>query len=156
MVRKIVNRSDVAQTPHGRKRRPVSRPSGTHFRLVKEVDGPASAPFDYQPATRVLYGCGAIRRLGEVGRDLGGRRVLVVTDPHLVAAGHVAHGVESLLDAQLEPVVFDGAEENPTTRHVAACVAFAREQRVDLIVGLGGGSSMDCARGCNFVLTNGG
>jgi alcohol dehydrogenase len=112
--------------------------------------------FDYQPTTRVVYGTGSVRRLGELARELDGRRVLVVSDTHLVAAGHVQRAVESLRGAGLEPAVFDGAEENPTTRHVATCVELAREHRVDLIVGLGGGSSMDCAKGCNFILTNGG
>ena len=156
MVRKLVHRSGVARTPHGRRRRPVSRPFRTEFRVGRELYGPVSAAFDYQPTTHVVFGCRTIGRLGEVARELGGRRVLVVTDPHLVAAGHVAHGVESLRDAGLELVVFDGVEENPTTRHVEACAAFARQHAVDLIVGLGGGSAMDCAKGCNFVLTNGG
>ena len=112
--------------------------------------------FDYQPLTRVVFGGGSIERLGQLAAELGGRRVLVVTDEHLVAAGHVARAVESLRGAGLEPLVFDGAEENPTTRHVQQCVEFARKHRTDLIVGLGGGSSMDCAKGCNFILSNGG
>jgi alcohol dehydrogenase len=52
--------------------------------------------------------------------------------------------------------VFDGVEENPTTEHVDRGLAVAREHRVDSIVGLGGGSSLDCAKGINFLHTNGG
>jgi len=51
---------------------------------------------------------------------------------------------------------FDRVEENPSTRCVDACLETARRGAVDAIVGLGGGSSMDTAKGCNFLLTNGG
>src|SRR5207248_2117751 len=50
----------------------------------------------------------------------------------------------------------DDVEENPTSRHVEAGEAFARKHRVDFLVAVGGGSSMDCAKGVNFLLTNGG
>lgn len=113
-------------------------------------------PFDYQPRTRVVFGAGAIDRLGELSRELGGRRALVVSDPGIVAAGHVERAMESLQAAGLHAGLFDGVEENPTTRHVEAGLEVARQQDVDLLVGLGGGSSMDCAKGINFLLTGGG
>jgi alcohol dehydrogenase len=116
----------------------------------------SNGKFDFQPFTRVVFGVGAIDQIGQLSREYGGRRVLVVSDPHIVAAGHVARGVAALHAAGLEAIVFDAVEENPTTRHVDQCVAFARQQRIDLLVGLGGGSSMDCAKGCNFIVTNGG
>src|SRR5262249_11761793 len=56
----------------------------------------------------------------------------------------------------LQTFLFDGVEESPTTRHVRAGVEFARASRIDFIVAVGGGSSMDCAKGINFLLTNGG
>src|SRR4051795_11662780 len=56
----------------------------------------------------------------------------------------------------METFLFDTVEENPTTKHVHACLDFARRSRVDFIVAVGGGSSMDCAKGVNFLLTNGG
>jgi alcohol dehydrogenase len=52
--------------------------------------------------------------------------------------------------------LFDGVGENPTTRHVDAGLSVARDFRPDLIVGLGGGSSMDCAKGVNFLYSCGG
>lgn len=113
-------------------------------------------PFDHQPRTRLIYGSGAISQIGERARELGGRRVLVVTDPGIVAAGHIAPAVAHLQQAGIEVSVFDGVRENPTTAHVAECVAAARAHQADLIIGLGGGSSMDTAKGCNFILTNGG
>ena len=53
-------------------------------------------------------------------------------------------------------VIYDQARENPTTRDVDLCVAVAKQASVDTLVGLGGGSSMDTAKGCNFIVTNGG
>jgi alcohol dehydrogenase len=113
-------------------------------------------PFDYQPRTRVVFGPGTLDQLGTIAQSLNGRRVLVVSDPGIVAAGYAARAISLLEAAGLEAHLFDGVEENPTTRHVEAGLNTARQHDVDLLVGLGGGSSMDCAKGVNFVLTNGG
>jgi len=82
--------------------------------------------------------------------------VLVVTDPGIVRAGHALRAVQYLKDSGLSVVVFDQVRENPTTEDVEACLAVARTGRVDLIIGLGGGSSIDTAKACNILLTNGG
>ena len=73
-----------------------------------------------------------------------------------MAAGHVERALDSLQNAGLEVTIFDGVEENPTTLHVDAGVKVARNHSIDFLVGLGGGSAMDCAKGINFILTNGG
>jgi alcohol dehydrogenase len=112
--------------------------------------------FDYQPRTRLVYGNDSIQHVGQLARELDARRVLLVTDPGLVAAGHPDRVQTLLRDAGLDVVVFDLVRENPTTRCVDDCLAIARDGRIDTIVGLGGGSSMDTAKGCNFLLTNGG
>jgi alcohol dehydrogenase len=120
--------------------------------------------FDFRSATRVVCGRGAIGRLGEMTLSAASRepsaadplRVLVVADPGIVAAGHARRGIEALEAAGMRAILFDGVRENPTTEHVDRGVAFACEHRIELIVGLGGGSSMDCAKGINFLLTNGG
>jgi alcohol dehydrogenase len=113
-------------------------------------------PFDYQPQTRVVFGPGSVDRLGELARGLGGRRAFLVTDRGLASAGHETHGIEALRSAGLEVVVFDEVTPDPTTDDVNRALAVAERSNVDLIVGLGGGSSMDCAKGANFLLTNGG
>jgi alcohol dehydrogenase len=82
--------------------------------------------------------------------------VLLVTDRGLEDAGHPQRAVASLQGAGLEVFVFDEVEQNPTSRHVEAGVAFARPLGIDLIVSVGGGSAMDCAKGINFILSNGG
>jgi alcohol dehydrogenase len=104
----------------------------------------------------VVFGAGTLARLGELAREVGGTRVLVVTDPGLEKAGHPQRAVQFLGEAGLTPFLFDGVEENPTSQHVEAGLEFARSRQIDLLVSVGGGSAMDCAKGINFLLTNGG
>lgn len=106
--------------------------------------------------TQVLFGPGTSKRLGELARALGGQRVLLVTDQGLAQAGHERHAVESLEAAGLQVTVFDEVRHDPTSDDVENGLGVARAANIDLIVGLGGGSSMDCAKGINFLLTNGG
>jgi alcohol dehydrogenase len=122
---------------------------------------PGAAPtplpsFDFHPLTRVVSGAGTLARLGALARELGGSRALLVTDPGLEAAGHPQRAMASLREAGLEAFLFDGVEENPSTRHVEAGLEAAKGNDVNLLVAVGGGSAMDCAKGINFLLTNGG
>src|SRR5438093_583480 len=112
--------------------------------------------FDFLPPTRVVFGVGSLNRLGELTHELGGNRVLVVTDPGLETPGHPQRAVASLNEAGLEAFVFDQVEENPTTRHVNQGTTFAQKHDIDFLVAVGGGSAMDCAKGINFLLTNSG
>lgn len=113
-------------------------------------------PFDYQPRTRIVFGPDKIDTLGALAGELGARRVLLVSDPGIVRAGHVERAMASLAAAGLDAQLFDGVQENPTTDNVDAGVAVAADYAPELIVGLGGGSSMDCAKGINFIHTGGG
>jgi alcohol dehydrogenase len=112
--------------------------------------------FDFQPLGRVIFEPGALNRLGEAVRSVGGGRVLLVTDPGLEHAGHPQRATRVMREAGLEVFTFDGVRENPTEREVGEGVVFARTHHIDCIVAVGGGSSMDCAKGINFILTNGG
>lgn len=118
----------------------------------------STAPFafDWQPRTRLIFGPDTLERVGEIARDLGGRRALLVTDAGIVKAGHAGRAVGFIAAAGLHVDVYDAVRENPSTVDVAQCVDTARDANVDIIIGLGGGSSMDTAKGCNFILTNGG
>ena len=105
---------------------------------------------------KVAFGAGSLLQLGPIAKDQGASRVLLVTDPGIREAGHVEAAVRSLYKAAIPVRVFDGVSENPTTLDVGKGLLIAREFRPDLIVGLGGGSAMDCAKGVNLLLTNGG
>jgi alcohol dehydrogenase len=113
-------------------------------------------PFDFNLRTRIVFGPGAIRRLGELSSELGARRALVVSDAGILAAGHAQRGLDALEHAGIETHLFCDVHQNPTTADVENGVRLARRYDPQLIIGLGGGSSMDCAKGINFVFSNGG
>ncbi|MGD1091967.1 MAG: iron-containing alcohol dehydrogenase [Bryobacteraceae bacterium] len=112
--------------------------------------------FDFRPRTRVVFGAGEFARLGELARELGGTRCLLVADQGMVDAGYVQEAVRALRARRMDVFAFHNFGPNPTSAMVEAGRAYAEPQGVNLIVGLGGGSSMDCAKAINFVLTNGG
>jgi alcohol dehydrogenase len=115
-----------------------------------------SALSDSVTRPRIIAGVGCLTRLGELAREIGGTRVLLVTDQGIVAAGHAARVQQALEAVGITVSLYDRVRENPTTVDVDACLAVAKKANVDLIIGLGGGSAMDTAKGCNFLLTNGG
>jgi alcohol dehydrogenase len=115
-----------------------------------------SVPFDYQARTRLFFGAGCVERVGELAREMGAKKILLVTDEGIVAAGHAERVQRLLTSAGVKVALFGKARENPTTRDVDECLATAKSAGIDTILGLGGGSSMDTAKGCNFLLTNGG
>ncbi len=112
--------------------------------------------FEFHAATRIVFGPGSLDRLGSLVRELGGTRVLLVTDPGICSVGHAARAADCLVSAGVRVHIFDGVAENPTTDHVEHGRREADAFRPDVIVGLGGGSAMDCAKGINFIYTNGG
>ena len=112
--------------------------------------------FDFQPRTRIVFGAGAIKRLGELAFELQFRRTLLVADRGLVASGHVDEALEPLRQSGIEVIRFHDFDVNPDSAVIEAGCAFALPLRFDSIIALGGGSSLDCAKGINFLLTNGG
>jgi alcohol dehydrogenase len=113
-------------------------------------------PFDFRPRTRVLFGAGEFSRLGEVARELGGTKCLLVADRGMVDRGYAQEAARTLKARRMEVVAFHDFKPGPTVDMVDAGAAFAAPHSVNLIVGLGGGSSLDCAKAINFVVSNGG
>lgn len=112
--------------------------------------------FDFHSRTRVIFGVGAFERLGEVARDLAFNRTLLVADAGMVACGYAADTGRLLASAGIEVFPFHEFGENPDTQMVEAGRAFAEANGIDSILALGGGSSLDCAKGIGFVLAGGG
>jgi alcohol dehydrogenase len=112
--------------------------------------------FEFEFPTRLVFGSGTINRIGEVTRGLDCSRPLLVADPGIRDAGHVDAVVNLLTDAGLNVEVFDQFGVNPDSTMVDRGVSFATSLNRDSIIGLGGGSSLDCAKGINLILTNGG
>jgi alcohol dehydrogenase len=112
--------------------------------------------FEFDLRTRVVFGAGTLVRLGELARELGFRRTLLVSDKGLLAAGIVDRAKASLAEAGIESCSFHDFDPSPDMQMVESGRLYAASQNIDSIVALGGGSSLDCAKGINFVLTNGG
>ena len=104
----------------------------------------------------MIFGSWSNQRLGELAYELDFRRTLLVADRGLVASGHVDEALVPLRRAGIEVAGFHDFEVNPDTQMVEAGRKFAAALEIDSIIGLGGGSSLDCAKGINFLLTNGG
>ncbi|MEL6109488.1 MAG: iron-containing alcohol dehydrogenase [Planctomycetota bacterium] len=113
-------------------------------------------PFDAVSRTRIVFGRGVFARLGELAAEYRPRCVLVVSDPGIVEAGHFSAGVELLREQGLRVESFHDFGENPTSAMVDKGVEYAASVKPDLLIGLGGGSSMDCCKGINFVYSGGG
>ena len=104
----------------------------------------------------MVSGEGSIDRLGALARELGFSRALLVADAGLVKAGHLEHARASLESADVHAIEFSDFGPNPDADMLEAGRRYAEGRRIDSIIGLGGGSSLDCAKGINFLLTQGG
>lgn len=111
-------------------------------------------PTDARPSPRIIFGPGRLAELPDCLAFLRVTNVLIVTDPGIVAAGHVARATALLTVAGIRATVFEGSHMNPTETDIEACRDFAKSIKPDALIGLGGGSSMDTAKGCNFLLHN--
>lgn len=111
---------------------------------------------DLQLRTRIVSGVGSLSQLGGLARQCAMTKILLVTDPGLLACGHAERARQSLMAEGLQVGLFSQVIENPTALEVEACHRQAQELGCDGLVGLGGGSSLDTARACNFLLTQGG
>lgn len=112
--------------------------------------------FRFGPMARIVFGVGKAREAGALARELDGTAALVMTDAGLSRLGLTQPIEESLRDAGLRVEVFDGVVTEPTLASVEAAVARYRERGCDLIVAVGGGSSMDSAKAVSLLIGNGG
>ena len=110
----------------------------------------------YQSPTRLVQRLGAIKELGTEAGLLGMRRPLLVTDAGVKAAGLLDTALEALRGSDVEPVVFDKVKANPGVDLVDAGAAEYRAQGCDGLVAIGGGSSMDTAKGIGVVAVHDG
>lgn len=111
---------------------------------------------DFEHRTRLIYGVGSVEQLGVLSRQLGSQRALVVSDSGVVAAGHFQRAMDALVTAGVQAESFLDVHENPTSVDVQAGLETAQQARPDLLIGIGGGSAMDCTKGINFLYSCGG
>jgi choline dehydrogenase len=110
----------------------------------------------YQSPTRVVHGVGAIGSLGDEAGRLGVRRPMVVTDPGIAKAGILDEALAALRGAGLDPIAFDEVRANPPIALIDRGADIYRKEGADGLIGLGGGSSIDTAKGIGVVAEHGG
>ena len=111
---------------------------------------------DLNCSTLILHEPGTLDQIGVYASSWSCCRALIVSDPGIVATGHPQRAIHYLQQAGIQTQLFTDVHENPSTDDVQRGVGIADEFQPDLLIGLGGGSSMDCAKGINFLYCGGG
>lgn len=113
-----------------------------------------SMKFNYYLPTNILFGAGRIVELGKVTSQYG-KRVFIVTGRSSTKRTGLLNQAIALLEAEgIEVTVFDRIEQNPLTTVVYEGAHMAKKEKCEVIVGLGGGSIMDAAKGIAFMAEN--
>ncbi len=107
-------------------------------------------------APEIVFGPGALAELGHCTARLGARRPFLVTDPGLIEAGWVDEAVAYLRQSELHPALWHDVTPNPKDHEIEAAFARYAENGSDVIIGLGGGSCIDAAKGVAILSGNGG
>ncbi len=106
--------------------------------------------------TKIFSGRGAISDLGDVARELGAHKCLLVADPELERHGTIEAAVTSLRKAGIHVETSLKIEPEPYLDNADDAAVIGREMEADLVVGVGGGSAMDTAKAAATLITNGG
>lgn len=107
----------------------------------------------YSP-TRIIFGEGSLKRVGEEARKFGEKVLIVTGKSSSKKAGSLDEVVNSLTSHNLRVEVFNKVEPDPSVETVEEGAKFAKKCAVEVIIGLGGGSSMDAAKGIALLMTN--
>jgi len=105
-------------------------------------------------APEFVFGVGARLLAGRYAKNLGGRKILVVSDPGVVAAGWTRDVTDSLETEGVPFALFTGVSSNPKVDEVMAGVAVYRKEECNALIAVGGGSPIDCAKGIGIVSSN--
>ena len=107
----------------------------------------------YSPR-KIVLGKNIVKSVGEEAKALGANKAMIVTDPGLVSTGFTKLVEDSLHEKKIDSFLFDKVEPEPPARVVDECAKIIREDAYDLVIGLGGGSSLDVAKGVALMATN--
>lgn len=107
------------------------------------------------PPNGILFGFNTVNKVGELARKLGGKKALLVTDEGIVQMGFSDLVKEAMEKEGIKVQVFDKVEPEPHIETANVLYEAVRKESFDLVVGLGGGSSMDMAKLVSIAATNG-
>jgi len=103
----------------------------------------------------IVFGAGSRKSVANFASNFGAKHVFLVSDPGVAAAGWVAEIVTLLTDAGIRTTVYTGVSANPRVDEVMAGAELYKSSECDVIVAIGGGSPMDCAKGIGIVVSDG-
>lgn len=112
--------------------------------------------FEFVLPTRIIYGEGSIKKLPDEIRKLNNKKPLLVTDKGIITAGIAEKITDVLEEAGIDYAVFDGIQPNPRDTTVTETAEFAMANNTDMLIAVGGGSSIDTAKAAGVILTEGG
>jgi len=107
----------------------------------------------FTPFPEYVFGVGSVSLLGEKVKALGGTKALLVFGPHVEAAGIPAKAIASLENAGISYICFNGVRPDPPVEIVDAAVELGKNFGADIVIGIGGGSSMDTAKCASIMLS---
>jgi len=111
--------------------------------------------FDFILPTRIIFGVGEIQKIGKECKKIGNRPLIVTGKKAMRETGILDKVLGLLKDAKIEPVLFEKIEPNPRNTTVDEAGRIARAENCDFVIGLGGGSAMDAAKGIAAVAKSG-
>ena len=112
--------------------------------------------FEFVLPTRIVYGEGSIQKLPEEIEKMNHKKPMIVTDKGLIAAGIAKKITDILESSNIEYAVFDGIQPNPRDTTVTEAAEFAKIKGIDMLIAIGGGSSIDTAKATGVILQEGG
>lgn len=124
--------------------------------MSEEDDDRFDAPmaFNYFLPVNIVFGSGKVRKVGELTRPYGKKALIVTGRSSAKKSGLYDKVNDSLKAAGIETALFDKVQQNPLTTTAAEGAAYAKENGCDVVVAIGGGSIMDCAKAIAFLALN--
>ena len=110
--------------------------------------------FNYNLPVNLVFGRGRVSEVGNIAADYGKKALIVTGKSSTKKSGVLDKVIFSLKKAGVEHAVYDKVSQNPLTVTAMEGVEFVQSQGCDVIIGLGGGSIMDCAKAIAFMCSN--
>ena len=108
----------------------------------------------FRTTKRILFGVGSVEKIGQEAQILKAKKALIITDPGIIQSGLLPMVEKPLRSVGVSFTVFDGVEPDPKIEVAEKGLELAKREGIDLIIGLGGGSSLDIAKVTSVLVTN--
>jgi alcohol dehydrogenase len=110
--------------------------------------------FQFYQRVKLLYGNGSLNQIGELVSFIGAKKPMIVCDAGILSTGMIEKLTASLDAAGIDHVIFDKVQPNPPIKFVEEGAAICKSDHCDCVIGIGGGSNIDTAKGINCLRFN--